>query len=105
MRQVHITCFKCGKKGHYLNECPEKDQNKDKGDGKTEEKEVQTRVQMLLVACESGDLDNENAGFFFHQISICKPHMDYRSALLSMPAWNMMPKDHRSDGGRATGSI
>ena len=63
LNHLILECV-CGKKGHYSNECPEKDQNEDKGNGKMEEKEEQTRVQMLLVACESGDLDDENAGFF-----------------------------------------
>ena len=95
---MHINCFKCGKKGHYSNECLEKEQNEDKGNGQQEEKEEQTGVQMLMVACKLGELNDQNAGFFFHQVGSCNPRMDYRAALLKMLAWDMMAKDHRSDG-------
>jgi hypothetical protein len=47
----HITCHKCGNKGHYANECPELD-----------------GVNMLLAGVEEGAFDNDvsASSFTFH---------------------------------------
>jgi hypothetical protein len=50
-----ITCYNCGKKGHYSYECDEKDeqtQSNRSGENK-EEKETETGTQLLMAAVES----------------------------------------------------
>ena len=75
----------CGKKGHYANKCPENGQDKGK-DGVNSEKdgkEEQSGIQMLVAACESNEFDDQDAGFFFHQVGISEQCMDYMSNTMS----------------------
>ena len=60
--------------------------------------EEQSGVQMLMAACESNEFDDQDAGFFFHQMGISEQCMDYRSALLSMPSKGATSKVGTSAG-------
>ena len=64
--------------------------------------EEQSGIQMPMAACESNEFDDQDAGFFFHQVGISEQHMDYRSALLSMPSKGATLKVGMSGGGETS---
>jgi Reverse transcriptase (RNA-dependent DNA polymerase)/Zinc knuckle len=55
---ANITCFNCGKKGHYSSNCP---------DGNEKDKDHQEGATMLMAAIESGEFDKDVEHFQFHQ--------------------------------------
>ena len=67
--KLHITCFKCGKKGHYSNQCKTKKEN-DTGAGgtpTTNDEGRETGAQMLMAGVEEGEFDDEYETVVFHQ--------------------------------------
>ncbi|XP_073041950.1 uncharacterized protein [Primulina eburnea] len=50
------TCFKCGKVGHRIRDCPD---NKDKGTGPSKQQENKTNTHVYVITQEEADNSNE----------------------------------------------